>query len=156
MFLLVFVPCLAIPTSAASCTSCASATLSPEEQSLWQQIAAARADAGLASLSMDAASISLARARSTDMAQRHFFGHTSSTGTTFLDMMPNYGLTGQFAGETIQRNNYADSAREAARGLIASPEHHAILFDAVYQIGGVGSAVSDDGIHYFTIIVIQP
>lgn len=90
------------------------------------------------------------------MAQHHLFGHTSSTGTTFLDMMPNYGLTGQFAGETIQRNNYADSAHEAARGLIASPEHHAILFDAAYQIGGVGSAVSDDGIHYFTIIVIQP
>ncbi len=90
------------------------------------------------------------------MAGHHSFGHVSSTGTTFLDQMPAYGLTGQLAGETIQRNNYADPVSEATRGLIASPEHHAILFDPQYRIGGVGSATGDDGLHYFTIIVIQP
>ena len=55
-----------------------------------------------------------------------------------------------------RRNNYTNPASEAARGLIASPEHHAILFDSRYRIGGVGSATGDDGLHYFTIIVIEP
>lgn len=123
---------------------------------MWQDIAVARASAGLLALTVDTPTVALARARSTDMARHRLFSHVGSAGTTFLDMMPAYGLTGQLAGETIQRNNFTDPAGEAARGLIASPEHHAILFDPHYRISGVGSATGDDGIHYFTIIVIEP
>jgi len=135
---------------------CPSAAFTTEEEALWQGIADARAKAGLPALAVDAPTMALARDRSADMARHRLFGHVSSGGTTFLDMMPAYGLAGQLAGETIQRNNYANPASEATRGLIASPEHHAILFDPHYRIGGVGSATSDDGLHYFTIIVIQP
>lgn len=154
--LLVVVPWAAAPARAAMCAPCTSASLSAEEQALWQQIVTARAAAGLTTLMIDASTTTLARDRSADMARYHLFGHTSSGGTTFLDLMPEYGLTWQLASETIERNDYADPAREAARGLIASPEHHAILFDSRYRIGGVGSAVGDDGFHYFTIIVIEP
>ncbi|MHB8648019.1 MAG: CAP domain-containing protein [Thermomicrobiales bacterium] len=127
-----------------------------EEQAVWQHIADARRDAGLPVLAIDNQIIVLARERSTDMATRQYFGHYSPDGVTFLDLMPRYGLTGRLAGETIQENNYADSPAEAARALIASPEHHAILFDPRFTIAGVGHAVSADGIHYFTIIVVQP
>ncbi len=149
-------PFVTLHVGAAPCASCTSATLTVEERALWQGIVNARASAGLLALTVDPATVALARDRSTDMARHHSFGHVSSAGTTFLDMMPAYGLTGQLAGETIQRNNYTDPAGEAARGLIASPEHHAILFDPHYRIGGVGSATGNDGIHYFTIIVIEP
>ncbi len=154
--LCLWLPFAALHISAAPCASCTSTTLTVEEQALWQGIAVARASAGLPALTVDAPTVVLARDRSMDMAWHHSFGHVSSAGTTFLDMMPAYGLTGQLAGETIQRNNYTDPAGEAARGLIASPEHHAILFDPHYRIGGVGSATGNDGIHYFTIIVIEP
>lgn len=133
-----------------------SVSLTGEEEALWQQLASARVGAGFSSLAVDANTTALARERSADMAQHHLFGHTSSTGATFLDLMASYGITGRLAGETIQRNNYANPANEAARGLIASPAHYAILFDSRYRIGGIGSAVSDDGVHYFTVIVIQP
>ncbi len=132
------------------------ATLGPEEQAVWQLVAAARRDAGLSVPTTSDQITILARQQSTDMATRHYFSHYSPDGVTFLDLMPTYGITGQLAGETIQENNYADSPTEAARALIASPEHHAILFDPRFTIAGVGHAVGATGIHYFTIIVVQP
>ncbi len=125
-------------------------------KAVWDQIAVARAASGLSPLTLDRAAIDLAHTRSTDMATHDYFGHYDATGRSFLDLMAAYDLTGQFAGETLQRNNFSDSATEAARGLIASPAHHAILFDPRYQVGGIGHAVGSNGMHYFTIIVIQP
>ncbi len=130
--------------------------LSGEERAVWALVADARTNAGLSVPPIDGQTTLLARVRSTDMATRHYFGHTSPDGMTFLDLMPTYGITGQLAGETIQENNYVDSAAEAARALIASPEHHAILFDPRFTIAGVGCALGADGIQYFTIIVVQP
>jgi len=130
--------------------------LSADEQAVWTLISNARAAANLPRQPIDAQLTALARARTADMATRHYFAHRSPDGTTFLDLMPAYGIAGQLAGETIQENNYADSPAEAARALIASPEHHAILFDPRFTMAGVGHAVGADGIHYFTIIVVQP
>ncbi len=70
--------------------------------------------------------------------------------------MPGYWITGQLAGETIQENNFPQSATEAARALIASPEHHAILFDPRFTIAGVGETSGADGVHYYAILVVQP
>ncbi len=130
--------------------------LSGEERAVWALVADARTNAGLSVPPIDGQTTLLARARSADMATRHYFGHASPDGMTFLDLMPTYGIAGQLAGETIQENNYADSPAEAARALIASPEHHAILFDPRFTIAGVGHALGADGIQYFTIIVVQP
>ena len=95
-------PFAAVPASAESCVGCTAVALTAEEQVLWQGITDARAKAGLLALAVDAPTVALARDRSTDMARHHSFGHVSSAGRTFLDMMPAYGLTGQLAGETIQ------------------------------------------------------
>ncbi len=130
--------------------------LESEEQAVWQLVSDARRDAGLSPPTIDSQVTALARQQSSDMATRHYFSHYSPDGVTFLDLMPGYGITGQLAGETIQENNYPQSAIEAARALIASPEHHAILFDPRFTIAGVGHAVGTDSIHYFTIIVVQP
>lgn len=130
--------------------------LSAEEQAVWTLVADARATAGLPPQPIDAQVTALARARTADMATRHYFAHRSPDGTTFLDLMPQYGLRGQLAGETIQENNFPQSAVEAARALIASPEHHAILFDPRFTVAGVGHAVGADGIHYYGILVVQP
>jgi len=150
--LLLFVAQFSLVTVAAEAPTVA---LSTEEQAVWALVSDARA-AGLPLPPIDAQVAALARARTADMATRHYIAHRSPDGTTFLDLMPQYGLTGQFAGETIQENNFPQSAVEAARALIASPEHHAILFDPRFTVAGVGHAGGADGIHYFTIIVVQP
>ncbi len=125
-------------------------------QVVWDQIMAARGDAGLAPLDLDGTTSDLARARSIDMATHGYFGHDDAAGRNFADLMPAFDLRGQLASETLQRNNYPDSAGEAARGLLASPAHRAILFDPRYRVGGIGHAVAGNGMHYFTLIVIQP
>ena len=130
--------------------------LSAEERAVWTLVSDARAAAGLPTQPIDAQITALARARTADMATRHYFGHRSPDGATFLDLMPGYGIAGQLAGETIQENNFPQSATEAARALIASPEHHAILFDPRFTMAGVGHAVGTDGIHYYGILVVQP
>lgn len=151
--LLLFVAQFSLVTVAAAAPTVA---LSVEEQAAWTLVSDARAAVGLPLPPIDAQITALARARTADMATRHYFAHASPDGTTFLDLMPTYGITGQLAGETIQENNYADSPTEAVRALIASPDHHAILFDPRFTIAGVGHAVGADGIHYFAIIVVQP
>jgi uncharacterized protein YkwD len=154
--LLLFAALAPAAVAAAPPTAAPGPVLSAEEQEMWSLVAAARTDAGLPVPPIDARITALARARSADMATLHYFAHVGPDGATFLDLMPAYGIAGQFAGETIQENNFPQSAAEAARALIASPEHHAILFDPRFAVAGVGHAVGTDGIHYFAIIVVQP
>ncbi len=151
-FLLLLIGQMPLHTPAAAIPT---VTLSREEQALWQLVSDARSDAGLPTVTRDNRITVLARERSTDMATRHYFDHYTPDGQTFLDLMPRYGLTSPRAGETLQGNNRADSPAEAARALIASPEHHAVLFDPRYTTGGVGHAVDGNGVHYFTIIFMQ-
>lgn len=156
-----FLLCLGVVGFAASPTAARDAlfaSISPDDaaQVVWDQIMAARADAGLAPLALDDDTSALARARSIDMAAHGYFGHYDAAGRSFADLMPAFDLRGPLASETLQRNNYPDSAGVAARGLLASPAHRAILFDPRYRVGGVGHAVAGDGMHYFTLIVIQP
>jgi len=156
IFFLSFLLLLAVPVPlVARAAATPSVTLDWEEQTLWQLIRDARAGAGLPAVAENNQVVVLARERSTDMVARHYFDHYAPDGQTFLDLMPRYGLTSPHAGETLQENNRADSAIEAARALIASPEHHAVLFDARYTIGGVGHAVDGNGVHYFTMIFVQ-
>jgi len=156
ILLLSFLLLLAVPVPlVARAAATPSVTLDWEEQTLWQLIRDARSEAGLPLVTTDDQVMVLARERSKDMVARHYFDHYAPDGQTFLDLMPRYGLTSPHAGETLQENNRADSATEAARALIASPEHHAVLFDARYTIGGIGHAVDGNGVHYFTMIFVQ-
>ncbi len=129
--------------------------LSPEEQALWQDLMTARVANGLPPLTLDASITALTRDRSADMAKRSYFGHMNPDGKTMVDLLPVYGLTYQAAGETIEFNlGIPDCGAEAARGFIASPPHHLILFDPRFTTAGVGHAVDANGKHYFTIIVL--
>ncbi len=129
--------------------------LSPEEQALWDALVAARAVSGLPPLMLDANVTALTRDRSADMATRSYFGHTNPDGKTIVDLLSTYGLTYHAVGETIEFNlGIPDCGAEAARGFIASPPHHLILFDPRFTTAGVGHAVDANGKHYSTIIVL--
>jgi uncharacterized protein YkwD len=128
-----------------------------EERQLAELVNGARAQAGLAPLTLAPALQALARARSTDMASRGYFGHRTPEGRDFGAQLAERGILYRFAGETIQRNNFAASATvgEALRSLLASPAHRAILLDGRFQHIGVGHQRSDNGIHYYTLILLQ-
>lgn len=143
------------PVAAESSPAGNSVTLVPEEQALWQALNTARVASGLTPLTLDANITALTRDRSADMAARSYFGHTNPDGKTMVDLLPAYGLTYHAVGETIEFNlGIPDCGAEAARGFIASPPHHLILFDPRFTTAGVGHAVDANGKHYFTIIVL--
>ena len=130
--------------------------------SLSQQLAIllneARQQAGLAPLQYDPMLTQIAQLRSDDMATRNYFSHTSPEGTTVFDLLGQWGVPWSYAGETIQRNNYPleETAAEAARSLLASPAHRAVILDGRFSRFGVAEQVSADGIHYYTVVLVQP
>lgn len=116
-----------------------------------------RRAAGLAPLTLDATLTAIAQQRSDDMARRGYFAHVSPEGQTAFDLIAATGLPWRYAGETLQRNNYplAQTAAEAARSLFASPAHRDILLDPRFTHFGVAEATASDGMHYYTVVLIQ-
>ncbi len=132
--------------------------LDKEEQTLWNQLLAARAKAGLPPLTLDTDATDLARARSGDMAARTYFGHINPDGKSVFDLLGGYNINFSAIGETIAMNwNVPDSGMEAAKGLFASPAHYDILFDKqfVATAAGIGHGVSRDGKQYYTIVIFK-
>ncbi len=127
-----------------------------EEQQVLALLNAARMEAGVPPLVAEHTLVSLAGYRSDDMATRQYFDHTTPEGSTVLQMLTERGVAYQYAGETIHRNNYPNSetVAEAARAILASPPHRAMLLDGRYSHVGVGHAV-DGAMHYYTVIVVQ-
>ncbi len=127
-----------------------------EERQVLALLNAARMEAGEPPLTAEHTLVSLAGYRSDDMATRQYFDHTTPEGSTVLQMLLERGVAYQYAGETLQRNNYpeGETVAEAARALLASPPHRALLLDGRFSDVGVGHAV-DGAMHYYTVIVVQ-
>jgi uncharacterized protein YkwD len=132
------------------------AQLSAEEAELAALLNAARRENGLPALAIEPTVAALARERADDMATRHYFSHTTPEGETILSLLPAWGVPFRYAGETLQRNNFAgdQTVAEAARALLASPPHRAILLDRRFSRVGLGHAV-DSALHYYAVIVIE-
>lgn len=130
--------------------------LSAEERALVELLNAARRASGLPALAVDPTVAALARERADDMATRRYFSHTTPEGQTILSLLPAWGVPFRYAGETLQRNNFTadQTVAEAARSLLASPAHRAILLDRRFSRAGAGHAV-DGALHYYVVIVIQ-
>lgn len=85
-----------------------------------------------------------AQGHSADMVARHYFGHTSPTGSTLFSRISNSGFTrygAWWAGETLAwgSGSYAQ-AQHVISMWLASPEHRAVLLSSRYTWVGVGRA----------------
>lgn len=131
--------------------------LSSEEATLAAHLNLARRQAGASPLVIEATLATLAHERADDMAHRRYFSHTTPEGQTVLTLLPARGVPFVWAGETLQRNNYpADrTVAEAARALLSSPPHRAVLLNARFSRVGLGHAV-DGALHYYAVILIEP
>jgi uncharacterized protein YkwD len=133
-------------------------SLAEGEAFLLKAINEQRAAAGLKPVEVDAATVQLARDRSTDMATRNYFSHTTPDGEKFLGMLTQRGVSYKYAGEILARNNYPDAQAPgtAMTTYLNSAPHKAILMDGRYNLVGIGYAKSDeDSMHYFTVIFVQ-
>ena len=134
-------------------------TLTAHESYLLKSVNEQRAAAGLQPLQLDATVTALARDRSADMAERNYFSHYTPEGKTFLPMLSERNFSYKFAGEILARNNYpdAEAAGVAMDSYLNSAPHKAIMLDPRFTLVGIGYARSvEDGMHYFTVILVQP
>jgi len=136
----------------------APSALADKESYLLKAINDQRAAAGIAPVKLSSALTELARSRSSDMATRNYFSHTTPEGTNFLSMLGSRSIPYKFAGEILARNNYPDdqAAPTAISSYLNSAPHKAIIMDPRYTLVGVGYAKSSsNAMQYFTVIFVQ-
>jgi len=127
------------------------------ERSTFEAINAVRREHGLAALRPDPALSEVARAHSRDMARRDFFSHVTPDGQQPADRVLERGLTFSRFAENIQKSRgVADPVAAAVESWMASPGHREAILEAEYERTGVGVALADDGILYFTQIFFTP
>ena len=134
----------------------AGVSLAPLEADFISRLNAERAAAGLPALAADGELVSIARIRSSDMASRGYFSHTSPEGQTAFTLIDQRGISYSWAGENLARNNYplAETVAVAIRDLMASPPHRDNILSPNYTRLGVGYADDGSGMRYFTMVFV--
>jgi uncharacterized protein YkwD len=79
---------------------------SPAELAMVDALNADRTAVGLVPLRIDSRLMSIARARSVDMATKDYFSHTQPDGRNAFDLLTAAKVTWYYAGEIIAWNNY--------------------------------------------------
>lgn len=127
-------------------------TVGGAELEMIRLLNAERAKAGLVALRGDSRLMSIARARSVDMATKNYFSHVQPDGRNIFDLIAGAGITWYGAGEIIAWNNasFADSTAMARDGWMGSPLHRAIVLSKDYNYIGIGLAVAANGKKYWT------
>jgi uncharacterized protein YkwD len=128
------------------------------EAALVAGINAQRAAAGLPPLQLDPGLATVARERSSDMAQRGYFSHVSPTGETFSALMQSQGVSCSWCGENIAYNNYPDDQTVAVvlSSWMASPGHRDNILRSSFDRVGVGVALGGSGAKYYTAVFAGP
>ncbi len=126
--------------------------LEPMEARLLSLLNAERVSRSLQPLQLDATLEWLARDRSRDMAARNYFSHVTPEGTMVFSTMDQMQIPYKLAGENLARNSYPpdQSPDVAHHGFMNSPGHAENDYDPNFNNVGIGVAVADDGIIYFT------
>ena len=134
----------------------AGASLAPLEADFIRRLNAERAAASLPALAVDANLVTIARIRSSDMAVRGYFSHTSPEGQSAFTLLDQWGIPYSWAGENLARNNYPleETVAVAVRDLMASPPHRANILNPNYTRVGVGYAEDGSGMRYYTIVFV--
>lgn len=109
--------------------------LTTAEQQMFNLVNQERANAGLPLLQFDYPLVRIARMKSQDMVDNHYFGHNSPTYGSPFDMMKSAGITYSYAGENIAG---APSVQSAHTALMNSPGHRANILNPNYTRIGIG------------------
>ncbi len=133
-------------------------TISDAEQAMVSALNADRAKSGLVAVRVDTRLMSIARARSADMAAKHYFGHTQPDGRDVFDIITANHITWYGAGEIIAWNTWpslTDSISVANSGWMGSSMHRSIITSASYNYVGVGLAIDSSGKKLWTAVFMK-
>jgi uncharacterized YkwD family protein len=109
--------------------------LNASEETMIQLVNQARAQAGLYPLIPDSALTLTARLKSQDMVKLKYFANQSPTYGSPFDMMNQFGITYQSAGENIACNQTVSAAHQA---LMNSQEQRHNILNSSFNYIGIG------------------
>jgi uncharacterized YkwD family protein len=109
--------------------------LSTEEVQMIEFVNHARTAAGLPALTADSALTHTARLKSQDMIKLNYFAHQSPTYGSPFDMMSQFGIDFQTAGENIACNQTVAAAHQA---LMNSQGHRENILNESFVYIGIG------------------
>jgi uncharacterized YkwD family protein len=134
------------PTQTTQTTS----ALSAYEQKVVDLTNQERAKNGLATLKVDTALSKVAREKSLDMSKNGYFSHTSPTYGSPFDMMKQFGISYQYAGENIAMGQR--TPEEVVQAWMNSEGHRKNILSANFNYIGVGYVESGN---YWTQMFIS-
>lgn len=129
--------------------------MTQRETAMLEAINSQRIAAGLAALRFEPALMPVARARSSDMATRNYFSHTTPEGGSVQDLVRAAGLRYTWVNEILARNNYPDeqSVSVSVTAFMNSHNHRGHILSPVYARAAVGEARTPEGMKYFTVML---
>jgi uncharacterized protein YkwD len=136
-------------------------TISQAELHLVDLLNKDRTDRGLVPVRVDGRLMAIARARSVDMATKHYFSHVQPDGRNVFNILDANRITWYGAGEIIAYNNYTNLTLEQSAGFansqwMNSPDHKAIVISTSMNYVGVGIAIdASTGRKIFTAVYIK-
>ena len=118
----------------------APAELSELEQAMLEAINAARAEAGLDALVLDALLTDLARGHAQDMVDRDYRDHVTPEGVTYRDRLKEIGIEDHWAGENWHADNCAEPEIVACamERIMDDPPRRANVLHVRYTRIGLG------------------
>ena len=134
-------------------------TIDQAEMKMVELLNANRTAAGLVPVRIDNRLMAIARARSVDMATKHYFSHTQPDGRNVFNILSAKGIKWYGAGEIIAWNNYPTlelSTYTANQQWMNSPGHKAIVMSTTMNYIGVGLAIdASNGKKMWTAVYIK-
>jgi len=125
------------------------------EAALHRTVNTERAARHLIALKRRADLDAVARAHSTDMAQRTYLSHVSPEGENPVDRLERAALTGfSLAAENAGQTSKGEPNREIFAGWLASPVHRRNLHAPPFNATGIGIARAADGTFYYTQLYV--
>lgn len=118
-----------------------------DEAKMLQMLNQARAQHGLAPLTLDPRLQAVARAHSNEMFQQGYFAHDSPTAGSPVDRLNAAHIPYQTMGENIA---YAPNVDVAERALMQSPGHRANILSPEFSRVGIGVVVAPGRGEMFT------
>ena len=125
--------------------------LTAMEQKMVNLVNQERTKAGLQALKVDTTLVGLARKKSQDMIDKNYFGHTSPTYGSPIEMLKKADVSYYTAGENLAG---AGSVESAHASLMASSGHRANILNSRYNHFGVGIATGGPYGNMFTQLFI--
>lgn len=123
------------------------------EQQVIDLVNKQRAAHGLSQLTANWEVSRVARYKSQDMINKHYFAHQSPTYGSPFTMMQSFGIRFSAGGENIAYGQ--KTPQEVMNSWMNSSGHRANILSSVYNQIGVGVAKASNGTYYWTQMFIK-